>query len=232
MGRGKIEMKKIENISSRQVTFSKRRAGLFKKAEELSVLCEAQVAVIVFSSTDRLYKFSSSNSSMEKIVDRYTSCPNSSGHATVQNVEPEVNTLKDEVARLRQVTGRMMGKELDGLDFKELQQLEHQLTEGILSIKNKKVINPSFSSYGRMSELVEQIEELGNKSCNHYPENYQAARKISGGNSTVICDYKSIREEHSDTSLSLGLSVATSQKKTIPKVECTSNDSENLMVLD
>lgn len=36
-----------------------------------------------------------------------------------------------------------MGKELDGLDFKELQQLEHQLTEGILSVKNKKVINPS-----------------------------------------------------------------------------------------
>lgn len=35
----------------------------------------------------------------------------------------------------------MMGKELDGLDFKELQQLEHQLTEGILSVKNKKVIN-------------------------------------------------------------------------------------------
>lgn len=62
MGRGKIEMKKIENISSRQVTFSKRRAGLFKKAEELSVLCDAEIGVIVFSNTDRLYKFASSKS--------------------------------------------------------------------------------------------------------------------------------------------------------------------------
>ncbi|XP_059298163.1 MADS-box transcription factor 23-like [Lycium ferocissimum] len=227
MGRGKIEMKKIENISSRQVTFSKRRGGLFKKAEELSILCDAQVGVIVFSSTNRLYKFASSTSSMEKIVDRYNSCPaDSSEHATVENLaEPEVNALKDEVAKLRLVTGRMMGKELDGLDFKELQQLEHQLTEGILSVKNKKE--------QVLLELLEksnlQIEELGRNSCNHYPENIQAARKSSGGSSTVVCDFD--REEDSDTSLRLGLSVATSQKKKVPKIECTSN-SESLMVLD
>lgn len=60
MGRGKIEIKKIENINSRQVTFSKRRAGLLKKAKELSILCDAEVAVIVFSSTGRLYEFASS----------------------------------------------------------------------------------------------------------------------------------------------------------------------------
>ncbi|CAN4118559.1 unnamed protein product [Withania somnifera] len=217
MGRGKIEMKKIENISSRQVTFSKRRAGLFKKAEELSILCDAQVGVIVFSNTDKLYKFASSNSSIERIVDRYTACPASSNHATVENVTElhEVDALKDEVARLRQVNGRMMGKELDDLGFKELQQLEHQLTDGILSIKNKKE--------QVLLELLEksnvQIEELG--------------KKNSGGSATVICDYKSVREEISDTSLSLGLSVATSQKKKIvPKIECTSIDSGNLMVLD
>nr|KAJ0226359.1 hypothetical protein LSAT_V11C100040700 [Lactuca sativa] len=60
MGRGKIEIKKIENVSTRQVTFSKRRAGLLKKAHELSVLCDAEVAIIVFSNTGRLYEFSSS----------------------------------------------------------------------------------------------------------------------------------------------------------------------------
>ncbi|KAJ0792645.1 putative transcription factor MADS-type1 family [Helianthus annuus] len=60
MGRGKIEIKKIENVSTRQVTFSKRRAGLLKKAHELSVLCDAEVGIIVFSNTGRLYEFSSS----------------------------------------------------------------------------------------------------------------------------------------------------------------------------
>lgn len=53
-------MKRIENASSRQVTFSKRRNGLLKKAYELSVLCDADVALIIFSSKGRLYEFSSS----------------------------------------------------------------------------------------------------------------------------------------------------------------------------
>ncbi|KAL0400819.1 UNVERIFIED_CONTAM: MADS-box protein [Sesamum latifolium] len=60
MVRGKVQMKRIENASSRQVTFSKRRNGLLKKAYELSVLCDAEVALIIFSQKGRLYEFSSS----------------------------------------------------------------------------------------------------------------------------------------------------------------------------
>lgn len=59
MGRGKIDIKLIENVNSRQVTFSKRRSGLLKKAQELSILCDAEVAVIIFSSTDKLFEYSS-----------------------------------------------------------------------------------------------------------------------------------------------------------------------------
>ncbi|KAK1578441.1 hypothetical protein Q3G72_030289 [Acer saccharum] len=54
-------MKRIENTTSRQVTFSKRRNGLLKKAYELSVLCDAEVAVIIFSQKGRGYEFSSSD---------------------------------------------------------------------------------------------------------------------------------------------------------------------------
>jgi MADS-box transcription factor, plant len=60
MGRGKIAIKRIESVTSRQVTFSKRRKGLLKKARELSILCDAEVGLVVFSCTDRLYEFSSS----------------------------------------------------------------------------------------------------------------------------------------------------------------------------
>nr|ABK23963.1 unknown [Picea sitchensis] len=60
MAREKIELKRIANASARQVTFSKRRKGLFKKAEELSILCAADVALIVFSSTGKLHDYSSS----------------------------------------------------------------------------------------------------------------------------------------------------------------------------
>ena len=60
MAREKIKIRKIDNVSARQVTFSKRRRGLFKKAEELSVLCDAEVALIIFSSTGKLFDYSSS----------------------------------------------------------------------------------------------------------------------------------------------------------------------------
>ncbi|KHG09442.1 hypothetical protein F383_11659 [Gossypium arboreum] len=60
MVRGKTQMKRIENAASRQVTFSKRRNGLLKKAFELSVLCDAEVALIIFSPRGKLYEFSSS----------------------------------------------------------------------------------------------------------------------------------------------------------------------------
>ncbi|RZR79810.1 hypothetical protein BHM03_00005646 [Ensete ventricosum] len=60
MGRGKIEIKRIENTTNRQVTFCKRRNGLLKKAYELSVLCDAEVALVVFSSRGRLYEYATS----------------------------------------------------------------------------------------------------------------------------------------------------------------------------
>ncbi|XP_074567128.1 MADS-box transcription factor 51-like [Curcuma longa] len=57
--RGKVELRRIEDRTSRQVRFSKRRSGLFKKAHELSVLCDAEVALVVFSPAGKLYEFSS-----------------------------------------------------------------------------------------------------------------------------------------------------------------------------
>ena len=59
MGRGKVELKRIENPTSRQVTFSKRRNGLLKKAFELSILCDAEVALVIFSPSGKGYQFAS-----------------------------------------------------------------------------------------------------------------------------------------------------------------------------
>ena len=59
MGRGKVELRRIENKINRQVTFAKRKNGLLKKAYELSVLCDAEVALIIFSNGDKVYEFCS-----------------------------------------------------------------------------------------------------------------------------------------------------------------------------
>ncbi|KAK7328097.1 hypothetical protein VNO77_22193 [Canavalia gladiata] len=61
MTKPKIEIKKIDNVAARQVTFSKRKRGLFKKAQELSTLCDAEVAVTVFSSAGKLFESASSS---------------------------------------------------------------------------------------------------------------------------------------------------------------------------
>ncbi|KAM0931401.1 hypothetical protein ACQ4PT_000425 [Festuca glaucescens] len=60
--RGRVELRRIEDRTSRQVRFSKRRSGLFKKAFELSLLCDAEVALLVFSPAGKLYEYSSSRS--------------------------------------------------------------------------------------------------------------------------------------------------------------------------
>lgn len=59
MGRGRVQLKRIENKTSQQVTFFKRRSGLLKKASEISVLCDAQVALIIFSTKGKLFEYSS-----------------------------------------------------------------------------------------------------------------------------------------------------------------------------
>ncbi|XP_019176892.1 PREDICTED: agamous-like MADS-box protein AGL62 [Ipomoea nil] len=68
-GRQRVEMAKIENKSHLEVTFSKRRAGLFKKASELSTLCGADVGIIAFSPSEKKV-FSFGHPSVEAVVER------------------------------------------------------------------------------------------------------------------------------------------------------------------
>ncbi|PKI79366.1 hypothetical protein CRG98_000244 [Punica granatum] len=75
MGRVKLQMKRIENTANRQVTFSKRRNGLIKKAYELSVLCDVDIALIMFSPSGRLSLFSGHNKSIEEVLRRYVDLP-------------------------------------------------------------------------------------------------------------------------------------------------------------
>ncbi|GAB4828049.1 hypothetical protein Ancab_034962 [Ancistrocladus abbreviatus] len=137
MGRGKIEIKKIESANSRQITFSKRSAGLLKKARELAILCDAEIAVIIFSSTGKLSEFASS--SMKRTLTRYCDTWVSEtqvGEQQVQNgdsMELEILILKDKIEKLRRKQTCLLGKEL-----MELQHLEEQLKEVLFSVKDRK----------------------------------------------------------------------------------------------
>ncbi|CAK9256977.1 unnamed protein product [Sphagnum tenellum] len=73
MGRVKLEIKKIENPTNRQVTYSKRRNGLIKKAYELSVLCDIDVGLIMFSPSGKLTQYC--NCSIEDVITRFANMP-------------------------------------------------------------------------------------------------------------------------------------------------------------
>ncbi|CAL9022731.1 unnamed protein product [Prunus brigantina] len=68
-GRQKVDMVKMENDSHLQVTFSKRRSGLFKKASELCTLCGAEIAIIVFSPGKKVFCFG--HPGIETLLDRF-----------------------------------------------------------------------------------------------------------------------------------------------------------------
>ncbi|KAK9372609.1 uncharacterized protein V1513DRAFT_451933 [Lipomyces chichibuensis] len=69
MGRRKILIKPLKDERNRSVTFLKRKAGLFKKAHELSVLCSVDIAVIIFGHNKKLYEFTSCDT--RQLIDRY-----------------------------------------------------------------------------------------------------------------------------------------------------------------
>ncbi|KAL0773979.1 hypothetical protein Bca101_039130 [Brassica carinata] len=193
MAREKIQIRKIDNATARQVTFSKRRRGLFKKAEELSVLCDADVALIVFSSTGKLFEFCSS--SMREVLERHNLQSKNlekldQPSLELQLVENSENSrLSKEIADKSHQLRQMRGEELQGLNIEELQQLEKALEAGltrVIETKSEKIMseisdlqrkgmklmdeNKRLRQHG--TQLTEENERLGKQIYNNMHERY------------------------------------------------------------
>ncbi|XP_022998764.1 developmental protein SEPALLATA 1-like [Cucurbita maxima] len=156
MGRGRVELKRIENKINRQVTFAKRRSGLLKKAYELSVLCDAEVALIIFSNRGKLYEFCST-SNMLKTLERYQKC--SYGAVEVAKPAKELESsyreylkLKARFESLQRTQRNLLGEELGPLNSKELEQLERQLESSLKQVRSTKT-----------QYMLDQLSDLQNK---------------------------------------------------------------------
>ncbi|CAF1921493.1 hypothetical protein BRARA_B03794 [Brassica rapa] len=208
MVRGKIEMKKIENATSRQVTFSKRRNGLLKKAYELSVLCDAQVSLIVFSQRGRLYEFS--NSDMWKTIERYrkyTKDHETNNHDSeiyVQRLKEEASHMITKIELLEFHKRKLLGQELASCSLEELQEIDSQLQRSLAKVRAKKA-----------QLFREQLEKLKAKEKQLLEENVRLHQK------TVLEPWRgSTDQQEKFRVIDLNLEVETDLVIGLPEKHC------------
>ncbi|KAJ4873276.1 Agamous-like MADS-box protein AGL12 [Raphanus sativus] len=187
MARGKIQLKRIENPVHRQVTFCKRRTGLLKKAKELSVLCDAEIGVMIFSSQGKLFELATKGT-MEGMIDKYMKCTNggrgsSSATFTAQeqlqppNLDPkgQVNELKQEIDMLQKGIRYMFGGGDGTMNLPELLLLEKHLEYWISHIRSAK-----------MEIMLQEIQSLRNSEEVLKNANKYLLEKIEENNNSVL----------------------------------------------
>ncbi|XWS15360.1 hypothetical protein CRYUN_Cryun35bG0090000 [Craigia yunnanensis] len=151
MARGRVQMKRIENPVHRQVTFCKRRAGLLKKAKELSVLCDAEIGVLIFSAHGKLYELATKGT-MHELINKYSGgTQHEEALVEPMDAKKEIDMLKQEIEILHKGLRYMFGgSEIMTLD--ELLVLEKHLEIWIYHIRSAK-----------MDIMLQEIQMLRNK---------------------------------------------------------------------
>ncbi|KAA8547879.1 hypothetical protein F0562_004308 [Nyssa sinensis] len=179
MGRGRVQLKRIENKINRQVTFSKRRTGLLKKAHEISVLCEAEVALIVFSTKGKLFEYST-DSSMERILEKYERYSYAERQLVGAETESQGNwsleypKLMAKIEVLQRNIRHYVGEDLDPLGLKELQNMEQQIDTALKRIRTRK------------NQLMhESISEMQKKERALQAQNNLIAKKLKETDKTL-----------------------------------------------
>ncbi|XP_074263584.1 MADS-box protein AGL24-like isoform X2 [Silene latifolia] len=213
MAREKIKIRKIDNITARQVTFSKRRRGIIKKAEELGVLCDADLALIIFSSTGKVFDYSSCR--MKDILTRYKmhySKKETRQEQTFLELKEQEDSnlgrLRKEALDKNKELRKFRGEELHGLDFKELHELEQMLENSlsrVVDIKGEILMEENTRLKQRLA-MLSQGKKPGNyaikSESNTTAEEGQSSETVTNG-APPLTD----QDDSSDTSLKLGLTL-------------------------
>nr|AWK68122.1 MADS domain protein APETALA3-2b [Thalictrum thalictroides] len=170
MGRGKIEIKRIENRTNRQVTYSKRRAGIVKKAQELTVLCDAEVSLLMVSSTGRIHEYISPCSTHKNLYDRYQQASGTNlWQPHYERMQETMKKLKEINNKLRKEIRQRNGEDLDELNFQQLCGLEQNMEKSVEGVRNRKfhVITTSTDTY---KKKIKNHEETHNSLRREFEE--------------------------------------------------------------
>nr|QOC69188.1 MADS transcription factor AP3-1 [Oxygraphis glacialis] len=181
MGRGKIEIKRIENKTNRQVTYSKRRAGIMKKAQELSVLCDAEVSLIMFSSSGRCVDFITPTISHKDFYDKYQKITGADlWKSQYDRMQQELKTLLEKNKRLRREIGQRIGEDLDDLSIQELRSLEQDLrnTEKVVRLRKFSLLS---SQGDTQKKKVKQLAQINGSLWQEYRESLEEEYAVANG---------------------------------------------------
>ncbi|KAL4303398.1 hypothetical protein GQ457_10G022070 [Hibiscus cannabinus] len=126
LGRQKVEMVKMTKESNLQVTFSKRRGGLFKKASELSTLCGVELALVVFSPGNKVFSFG--HPSVDIIIDRYSrnSAPETSITSQIIGAHRDSNVRRLNM-ELTELTSQLEAKKKLGAELTQMSKANQEL---------------------------------------------------------------------------------------------------------
>ncbi|KAL5192746.1 Floral homeotic protein PMADS 2 [Glycine soja] len=166
MGRGKIEIKRIENSSNRQVTYSKRKNGILKKAKEISVLCDAQVSLIIFGVSGKMHEYISPSTTLIDVLDRYQRASGKTlWDAKHENLSNEIDRIKKENDSMQIELRHLKGEDITSLNYKELMALEDALENGLSGVHLNFLFVPQMEVH-RMFKRNDKILEEQNKELN------------------------------------------------------------------
>ncbi|CAO2828071.1 unnamed protein product [Amaranthus hypochondriacus] len=202
MGRGKIEIKRIENTTSRQVTFSKRRNGIIKKAQELSVLCDAKVSIIIISnsSTKRVYEHTTLGVSLKEIYDEYQRAEGIDlWHKQNQQMLEEERKLIEVNSMLRRDISQRMGGNHEELKLKELLNLECEMEQALDVIRKQKekVITNRTRNLHKKVRGMEQLNRHLSRELETRGEYEDAALYANrGAAAAAAADFLSMNNHH------------------------------------
>lgn len=220
MTRQKIEIKKIDNLTARQVTFSKRRRGLIKKAQELSTLCDAEIGLIVFSSTAKLFEYSSSR--MSQVIQRHMLHADNLDKLEQSSPELENSTcavLSKELDKKTRDLSQLHGEELEEMNLDELTRLERQIERGqsrLRRAKGEKLRKEIVSLREKQVQLTKENAKLKkqmNDASKEQDSLLEFVQTYESGNRNFLSSAKTLwplrAEDHlmSDNFLRLGLPI-------------------------
>ncbi|KAG6776117.1 hypothetical protein POTOM_019621 [Populus tomentosa] len=166
MGRGKIEIKRIENASNRQVTYSKRKNGIIKKAREITVLCDAQVSLVIFASSGRMHEYCSPSTTVVDLLDKYHK---QSGKrlwdAKHENLSKEIDRVKKENDSMQIELRHLKGEDISSLHHTELMAIEEALDAGLAAVRKKQASTIYFIM--EYHSMLEQNEKMLDEEFKH-----------------------------------------------------------------